>query len=514
VLESGSYKQFYMHRAGHWLGMDVHDAGLYQVKGASQKLAPGMVLTVEPGTYIRPADNVPGAFWNIGVRIEDDVLVTATARESHAPRRPRRSPKSKPPAAMRSDHARYGRRAARCPSQFASARCRIVGAGPVGGTLALAIARSGLSIVALDAREAGSTLRGDRSLAISHGAASSSSASASSRARGDAGAVTPITAIDISQARLRHATLSAEEHALPALGYVISYRALQSAIDAALARTRIEFAMRERTWRGRRHARVPVERRARRRCARALAVVADGRARRSRRRARAARLRPGRAVAKVTTAAHGGVAYERFTTSGPWRCCRGRSLRARVDDDAASGAARSDGRDARFCASCRRHFGARRTTSRRVASARPFRSRSSSRRPRSRRAVLVGNAAQSLHPIAGKASTSACATRSSSPQAINDAPRDRLGEHACSPRYAARRARSLRGRRVHARLTHIFALDGAIFALAARIALAMLDALPPRSARSRARCSSASPERAFARATPVSSASRASIARA
>ena len=82
VLENGSYKQFYMHRAGHWLGMDVHDAGLYQVKGASQKLVPGMVLTVEPGTYIRPADNVPEQFWNIGVRIEDDVLVTATGHEN------------------------------------------------------------------------------------------------------------------------------------------------------------------------------------------------------------------------------------------------------------------------------------------------------------------------------------------------------------------------------------------------------------------------------------------------
>jgi Xaa-Pro aminopeptidase len=82
VLESGSYKQFYMHRAGHWLGLDVHDAGLYQVAGESQKLQPGMVLTVEPGTYIRPADNVPEAFWNIGVRIEDDVLVTAGGTEN------------------------------------------------------------------------------------------------------------------------------------------------------------------------------------------------------------------------------------------------------------------------------------------------------------------------------------------------------------------------------------------------------------------------------------------------
>jgi Xaa-Pro aminopeptidase len=82
VLESEAYKQFYMHRAGHWLGMDVHDAGLYQVKGESQKLAPGMVLTVEPGAYIRPADNVPEHYWNIGVRIEDDVLVTATGIEN------------------------------------------------------------------------------------------------------------------------------------------------------------------------------------------------------------------------------------------------------------------------------------------------------------------------------------------------------------------------------------------------------------------------------------------------
>ena len=81
VLEDGSYKQFYMHRTGHWLGLDVHDAGDYMQKGKWRKLKPGMVLTVEPGLYIRPADNVPKAFWNIGVRIEDDVLVTAKGRE-------------------------------------------------------------------------------------------------------------------------------------------------------------------------------------------------------------------------------------------------------------------------------------------------------------------------------------------------------------------------------------------------------------------------------------------------
>jgi len=82
VLESGSYKQFYMHRAGHWLGLDVHDAGLYRLRGESRALEPGMVLTVEPGCYIRPADNVPEEFWDIGVRIEDDVLVTATGNEN------------------------------------------------------------------------------------------------------------------------------------------------------------------------------------------------------------------------------------------------------------------------------------------------------------------------------------------------------------------------------------------------------------------------------------------------
>jgi Xaa-Pro aminopeptidase len=81
VLEDGSYKQFYMHRTGHWLGLDVHDAGDYMQKGKWRKLKPGMVLTVEPGCYIRPASNVPKAFWSIGVRIEDDVLVTAKGRE-------------------------------------------------------------------------------------------------------------------------------------------------------------------------------------------------------------------------------------------------------------------------------------------------------------------------------------------------------------------------------------------------------------------------------------------------
>lgn len=81
VIESGDYKQFYMHRTGHWLGLDVHDAGEYKQAGAWRELKPGMVLTVEPGCYIRPADHVPDHFWNIGIRIEDDVLVTPSGHE-------------------------------------------------------------------------------------------------------------------------------------------------------------------------------------------------------------------------------------------------------------------------------------------------------------------------------------------------------------------------------------------------------------------------------------------------
>ncbi len=75
VVESGAYKRFYMHRTGHWLGLDVHDVGEYKQGGEWRPLQPGMVLTVEPGCYIRAAEDIPQAFCNIGVRIEDDVLV-------------------------------------------------------------------------------------------------------------------------------------------------------------------------------------------------------------------------------------------------------------------------------------------------------------------------------------------------------------------------------------------------------------------------------------------------------
>jgi Xaa-Pro aminopeptidase len=81
VLQKETYKRFYMHRTGHWLGLDVHDAGDYKRAGAWRALVPGMTLTVEPGLYIRAADDVPEPLRNIGVRIEDDVLVTESGCE-------------------------------------------------------------------------------------------------------------------------------------------------------------------------------------------------------------------------------------------------------------------------------------------------------------------------------------------------------------------------------------------------------------------------------------------------
>ncbi len=101
VIASRAYFRYYMHRTGHWLGMDVHDCGSYveptEVGQTSERkdplsgetikdrpsriLRPGMCLTIEPGLYVRPAEDVPREYWNIGIRIEDDAFVTADGCE-------------------------------------------------------------------------------------------------------------------------------------------------------------------------------------------------------------------------------------------------------------------------------------------------------------------------------------------------------------------------------------------------------------------------------------------------
>lgn len=89
VLETETYRQFYMHRTGHWLGMDVHDVGDYKVDEAWRDLEPGMVFTVEPGIYVSPADNVAERWHNIGIRIEDNVLILKDGFENLTATAPR-----------------------------------------------------------------------------------------------------------------------------------------------------------------------------------------------------------------------------------------------------------------------------------------------------------------------------------------------------------------------------------------------------------------------------------------
>jgi Xaa-Pro aminopeptidase len=98
VIETAAYRRFFMHGTGHWIGRDVHDVGDYLslaeaafeqpdglggrvVKKPSRLLEPGMVVTLEPGLYVRPGEGIPERFWNIGIRIEDDAVVTATGCE-------------------------------------------------------------------------------------------------------------------------------------------------------------------------------------------------------------------------------------------------------------------------------------------------------------------------------------------------------------------------------------------------------------------------------------------------
>jgi Xaa-Pro aminopeptidase len=99
AIESSAYRAFYMHGTGHWIGRDVHDVGNYLssgeapfdqpdwqlggrvVKKPSRRLEPGMVVTLEPGLYVRPGEGVPERYWNIGIRIEDDAVVTAEGCE-------------------------------------------------------------------------------------------------------------------------------------------------------------------------------------------------------------------------------------------------------------------------------------------------------------------------------------------------------------------------------------------------------------------------------------------------
>jgi len=369
----------------------------------------------------------------------------------------------------------------------------IVGAGPVGGALALALADADLDIVALDARADGGTLRGDRSLALSHGARLIFERLAVwPHLAAIPGAVTPIREIDISQAGGFGVTrLTAEEQGFPALGYVVSYRALQAAIDDALARTRIaiRFGVTAASVDGtpidvaialKDDAGAPLRAR--------LAVVADGTGTAVGGIAREQRdYRQVALIAKVGMRhPHGGVAFERFTPEGPMALLPEGGHQSEhyglvwtmTPEKAEAMLAASD---EHFLATLAHQFGARVTGFASVANRRTFPLRLEfARSTVATRTVVIGNAAQALHPIAGQGFNLGVRDAYELSRSIIRTPRDALGSMTMLAAFAARRRTDrYAGIAFTHGLTKLFATDAAIVRWPRGVALTLLDAMPP-----------------------------------
>jgi len=364
----------------------------------------------------------------------------------------------------------------------------VVGAGPVGATLALALADADLDIEVLDARPAGEPARGDRSLALSHGARLIyERLGLWSGLAATPDAVTPITNIDISQAEgFGMARLSATLHDLPALGYVVSYRALQAVLDAALARAGI--AVRRgavaRDVRGLpEHASVTVEGDAEPMRAR-LVAVADGSGtsvngiRREHRDYGQVAL-----TAKVwMDAPHGGVAFERFTVDGPMALLPEGDHYGAVWTRPPQSAARIQAlTDDEFLRELAQQFGTRLRGFRRVGDRRSFPLALQFARPTiAARVAVVGNAAQSLHPVAGQGFNLGLRDAYEFASVVIDTPRDALGTRAMLDRYArGRTADRFAGIAFTHGLVHLFGTGLPLIRWPRGMALTLLDAFPP-----------------------------------
>ena len=364
----------------------------------------------------------------------------------------------------------------------------VAGAGPVGATLALALAGADLDVVVVDARPRGETARVDRTLALSHGARL-----IFERLRiwtplaAAPGAVTPIFAIDISQAPGFGAVqLTAAEQALPALGYVVSYRALSQVLDAALRDAGIDVrfgAAVRRVSGGSDAARLEFEASADEPLEARLAVVADG----------AASSVPGIArrrhdygqVAIVATLAldhpHGGVAYERFTPDGPIALLPERDHYALVWTRRPADVPQLlDLGESAFLASLAAHFG-RRVRGFTAASGRrafPL-ALEVARDITCARTAVIGNAAQALHPIAGQGFNLGLRDAWDLARMIVDTPRDALGSEPMQARYRRSRARDRRaGIAFTHGLVHLFGNDWPWLRLPRGIGMMLLDAMP------------------------------------
>jgi 2-octaprenyl-6-methoxyphenol hydroxylase len=366
----------------------------------------------------------------------------------------------------------------------------IVGAGPVGATLALALREADLEVVALDARPRGGSTRGDRSLALSHGTRLVfERLGIWAEVASGTDAVTPIAAIDISQrggfGRVR---LDSAEHDLPALGYVVSYRALQAALDSALERSRIAV---EHDVDVARVDATPAfaEVRAKRRgedvqWTTRLAAVADGGGgvvsslRRRRHDYRQVAL-----VARVWMQhAHRGVAFERFTPEGPM------ALLPEGDHYGLVWTATPERAkelielpEAQFLAALAASFGPRVQGFARVTERRSFAlALDVADHVVGERIVLVGNAAQALHPVAGQGFNLGIRDAFELAQELLATPPDQIGAHARLAEYARRRRPD---RWSGISFTHgllgIFGADSSLLRWPRGLALTLLDALPP-----------------------------------
>ena len=364
----------------------------------------------------------------------------------------------------------------------------IVGAGPVGATLALALCDTDLNVVVLDARPRGDTLRGDRSIALSLGARLVfDRLGVWDQFAALPGAVTPIASIDVSQAGgFGRTTLVAEEQGIPALGYVVSYRALQGALDAALQARGIAVShgVSVRSVGGTpAYAAVAFETADREPLLTRLAAVADGSgaaiAGNARRRHDYGQVA---LIAKLEgPRTHAGQAYERFTVDGPIALLPEGDHYALVwtvtTDRAAELLALDDGA---FLARLAHHFGASGGGFERVGGRRTFPlALEYAVNPTGVRCVMLGNAAQTLHPVAGQGFNVGLRDAWVLAETIADTPRERIGEPAMLARYARSR---LPDRWAGIAFTHglirLFGNDSALLEWPRGLALTLLDALP------------------------------------
>lgn len=364
----------------------------------------------------------------------------------------------------------------------------IAGAGPVGATLALALADANLDVVVADARTAGEAPRGDRTLALSHGARliferlGVWTALVSS-----AGAVTPIVAIDVSQAGgFGSVELRAAEQRLPALGYVVSYRALQQVLDEAMQRSGIDvrFGAPVRAVTAvTRHALLDLDDAAQTTIDARLGVVADG----------AASMVPGIGrrrydygqVAVVASIAldhpHRGVAYERFTAEGPIALLPERDHYALVWTRAAADVPQLLAlSEPSFLETLARHFGKRVRGFTGATGRRAFPlTLEMATNVTAPRIAVIGNAAQALHPIAAQGFNLGLRDAWELARIVVDSPRDALGSQPMLARYRQRRARD---RRAGIAFTHglvqLFGNDRTWLRLPRGAGMLLLDTMP------------------------------------